>query len=1257
MTPSTPDTRQLDAQPALGPVSIASASTSLADKSSATIPAKSTVDALRKPWELRDDELTEAQTVNAESAAEATGLDGTVLAEASELGQLEDASTGQHAVATPDQAGSTAVAGGAGISPAMIGGGLLGAVVIAAAAGGSSGGGSKPDTPPQANNNRPGSEDRLATQPPGNRDTEPTVEMRPTGPAKAEGPHDAPQVAPEGLTRLNIASFEQAAVEGKPLEYIRITQIFAADGSEAEGRVVRFGNEGARTDAQSIGRGTLVLKAPDANTPADDTLTAYEVIKVAGGITRADAEKMAAEKGGKLLQINDATEMAWISQNLFGILGEHDGDDAPESAAQLVKNGAWFGGKSYDSADAAHDAIIRASGTHADGAKTYDTSADKLGSFVIEYGNYVSPLGLLGEDGKVKPILPGTTLAMEDAKRLVWNGDKNAIGLLKFQAVQGPEDDAPVVEGAREVSLKLTESPDVQPPMAPVTPDAAAPGNPAEPPQSGTPGSTTPDGRAPSGQPHQPGTDTPPPQGSGDGQTNQPGNNSHQGNPPQSGNPSTPAPGQDKQIVSVKLDSFLPLDAGLFRGTGTNAPAFIRITDVSQKAGTSADKSPLVLNKGGDGANADKELGTASGQESIVAAADFGKISWNATQNQGGSFSFQMLNADKQPIAGSATQTVTVFEQPAAPQYDTSRQLIGVARDATANFTAEHFAGQTNPASRIRILAVDETEDTVRFLSALQKTEGNNDPTPVNKGDVIESGDFGKLSWFTNTNEGGVLRFVAIDEHGNPLGSAQQITVYELPEAPVYSENANRISIGHDQNAGLLKASLFEGTDPNKAPAYIRITAVNETNDSKDAESALSVLRNGVAERLLGNSNEVAHDDFGNLRWDASSNEGGTFTFQALDQHKQPISGVEAQTITVFEQPAKPSYQDSYELTLGHNATGLHQVTEAHFTGSDSNKPAKVKITELHAFNNHNAGDTAQVLFIGNGQNSGQSDGSQNDQKTAIKLNDVIDSANFGKIYWDSTSNQSGRITFQALDEHGEPIFGTNPVTIHVKEQAESTATGGAQSGSTGDQSQQPSQTNEQAQTGTGGSGEQAQSGSGTGSLEQGEPRSDQPQSEPQSQAQTGQTSNQASTTDSEKQEDEGDSDSTEQKADGEAASLPTAQAAGSPQAAQTEVQSGQELQSSQETRDGAESGSSTQHQQDGDAKASGEEGEDDKDVSERDSASEASPKAPGAGVGDSDSAGETLSVTPKAFFIDSGFSTMESLAPMHDYSSLNTGF
>ena len=71
-------------------------------------------------------------------------------------------------------------------------------------------------------------------------------------------------------------------------------------------------------------------------------------------------------------------------------------------------------------------------------------------------------------------------------------------------------------------------------------------------------------------------------------------------------------------------------------------------SDLDTGAGTA-----LQRDADGDGPGAP----TAVSEGDIISAADFGKLSWNSTHNDGGSFRFVALDANRKPILGAPEQS------------------------------------------------------------------------------------------------------------------------------------------------------------------------------------------------------------------------------------------------------------------------------------------------------------------------------------------------------------------------------------------------------------------------------------------------------------------------------------------------------------------------------------------------------------------------------------------------------------------------
>ena len=440
--------------------------------------------------------------VVAETTAE--GSVATADAAAAAEGSL-GAVSGEAAVAEAGAAGAAGAAGtAAAISPLAIGAGVVGVVAVAAAAGGGSSGGSS-SQPIAQNNNQQAAQNQGSQKPAtpaaeqpaqdtkpaegtnkpaeGAKPTEPAKEEEPakqadskpadqpkvdptpvedlTKPATAAGTAAEPKVAADGVTNLTKFAdlFETAGANGGKAEYIKISRILSAENAkDAEARAVD-----------------------------SDNSRAYEVIDAGKPITLAEAQTMAAKLGGKLMSIDTAEEKAWLDKNLFGALGEYDGDKSLAEAAargesdkaaqqkvldgQLASNGAWLGKNATEGADAKANAVIR-NGNNADGSgamKLYEAAGTTLSKFVIEYEGYKSPLLLDG-----KPVVEGQIINKADAAKLAWNADLNKAGKITYQAVDSNDAaTAKPVADAKEGTMALSESADVKHPMTtPANPSA-----------------------------------------------------------------------------------------------------------------------------------------------------------------------------------------------------------------------------------------------------------------------------------------------------------------------------------------------------------------------------------------------------------------------------------------------------------------------------------------------------------------------------------------------------------------------------------------------------------------------------------------------------------------------------------------------------------------------------------------------------------------------------------------------------------------
>ena len=483
--------------------------------------------------------------------------------------------------------------------------------------------------------------------------------------------------------------------------------------------------------------------------------------------------------------------------------------------------------------------------------------------------------------------------------------------------------------------------------------------------------------------------------------------------------PAAPEYPSARSPLAVAHDQTLTLGQELFTGnTASKAPAFIRIEKITAKDGDGTGTA-LQRDANGDGPGAP----TAVSEGDVISAADFGKLSWNTAHNDGGSFRFVALDTNRKPILGADAQTITVSESPAVPDYPSTRDPLSVAHDQTLPLGQDLFAGNTaNKAPAfIRIESITPQDDDGTG-SALQRDDdgaGPAAPTAVQQGDVISAADFGKLSWNTAHNNGGSFSFMPLDANQKPIlgASAQTVSVYESPAAPDYPGVRNPLTVAHDQTRALGQ-ELFAGNTPGKAPAFIRIESI----DAKDGDGTGTVLQrdaDGGTPTAVQQGDVISAADFGKLSWNTAHNDGGSFRFVALDANRKPIVGSDAQTITVHESPQPPDYSGRALQVVAHDQ--VRQIDASVFEGNDpARKPAFVTINQIEADN----GVSPAPLYI-------QREGGV---KEAVQAGATIRAEDFGKVHWDTSTNDGGRFTFTAHDAEHHAIEGSAPRTVTVHE-------------------------------------------------------------------------------------------------------------------------------------------------------------------------------------------------------------------------------
>ena len=340
--------------------------------------------------------------------------------------------------------------------------------------------------------------------------------------------------------------------------------------------------------------------------------------------------------------------------------------------------------------------------------------------------------------------------------------------------------------------------------------------------------------------------------------------------------------------------------------------------------------------------------------------------------------------ASTEPAAPSAPDTPTVDASKPAEGSDGNampqvKPLPAYSENASVSYAhgenkalgATVFSGsndETAPAF-VRITAI-QGKDGEAVAGTMSLLGGN----AIVPNQVISRADFDKVVWDASKNEGGSFSFVPVqDAQGTALPGAleQTVTIHEAPALPTYEAD---MSVAYTYNQSkAVGADIFNGTDSATAPSFVRITAIQ----GKDGEAAANTMSLKDGDALTAGS-VVARADFDKVVWDASKNEGGSFSFVPVqDAQGTALPGAVEQTVSINE--AKP---------LFHIPAGYFDVAGEH--------PAYVKVTNFTEANDTNGILDALVL----GEDGG----------TQLKVGDIIRAEDFGRVYWNHASNDGGEI-------------------------------------------------------------------------------------------------------------------------------------------------------------------------------------------------------------------------------------------------------
>ena len=992
---------------------------------------------LDKQAQAKQDEARKA--VVAETAAE--GSVATTDAAAAAEGSLGSVS-GEAAVAEAGAAGAAGTT--AAISPLAIGAGVVGVVALAAAAGGGSSGGS--GSQPIAQNNTQQAAQNQGSQKPATpaveqpaQDTKPAEATQPaqdakpaepakpaeqkpaeqpkvdptpvedlTKPATAGGTAEAPKVAADGVTNLtNFADlFKTAGANGGEAEFIKISRILSAENAK---------------DAQA--------RAVDS-----DNSRAYEVIDAGRPITLAEAEAMAKQLGGKLMSVDSAAEKAWLDKNLFGALGEYDGDKSLAEAAaksdsdkaaqqkvldgQLASNGAWLGKNATEGADAKANAVIR-NGNNAEGdgaMKLYEAAGTTLSKFVIEYEGYKSPLLLDG-----KPVVEGQIINKADAAKLAWNADLNKGGQITYQAVDSNDAaTAKPVADAKAGTMTLSESAEVKHPMTvPTNPSAQD-----QPAQGGAAG--------------KPGNDVP--QAGQNGQDNQ---NSNQ----QPAKPELPATNQgtaEAPQVATTGETKLANIASAFEksaGEGKNVE-FIKIAKIDTSEGE-ADarvfREVETTVKAPDAADPVKTVSTTAyevistkepitrAQAEEMAKARGGKLLSIDSAEEAKFIGEKLFGTLGEYDSDESVAEAQGDSAKAAQQEVLNGQLKNngawLGKDSTAGAVANADAiirngnGTDLPKG---YKAYDFSGDKLsRFVIEIEnyKAPMTLNGKPVVDGQIIEKADFDKLVWNSDHNMGGKITYVAVqsgEANAAKVDGAEEKTMAVTESAAVTHPTAPASNPAQNQQQGgagtpeVQDNKAQAGGEDQKAPE-----GGNKTGNPPKGEQHNA---NGDEHKTNAPQNSTTGGDANKGNTDSGSSGTGGAVVKPNPAGEQQTGTPEGQTGGTVNQPAQPpvkaapSYEPNKSVSVAHDATDAKIAKEVFEGTNPANKPEAVKAT----------GFAAGTLKV-NGQ--------------AINPGDKIAAENFDKVTWDASKGEGGSFKFTPVQANGDALAqGGAEQTITINE-------------------------------------------------------------------------------------------------------------------------------------------------------------------------------------------------------------------------------
>ena len=237
---------------------------------------------------------------------------------------------------------------------------------------------------------------------------------------------------------------------------------------------------------------------------------------------------------------------------------------------------------------------------------------------------------------------------------------------------------------------------------------------------------------------------------------------------------------------------------------------------------------------------------------------------------------------------------------------------------------------------------------------------------------------------------------------------AQQAANAPSPILPDYApdQSVQQAIHANDKPVG---ASIFNGTNPEHAPSFVKITAIQD-KDGADVTGAMTLGKGGTA---ITTDQVISKEQFDNVFLDALKAPGGSFKFiPVMDSEGTAMPGASEQTVSIgvdylHHFPSQPFVDAS--------KADDESKTDAEFS--------YYRVYELTENEDTNGTLDGLVKISGN-------------ERTPLQKGDLIKPEDFDNLYWDYTSNNGGRFLLVGVDAQGTDISNEKGENLYMSSYA-----------------------------------------------------------------------------------------------------------------------------------------------------------------------------------------------------------------------------